>query len=266
MDVFLLSALKEVGITTINDAQTAMLDARSIKTKEEIELLKIAASIADAGHYEVARHLRPGIRENEIEGIVANTLYSLGDDRIEAINVISGPRTNPHHHDFSDRIIRPGDVVFVDIMGAYSGYLTCYYRTYVVGRATKEMKELYRITYDWLYDAINILRPGITTKDIAEKWPGPEALGYQSELEVLADQWGHGLGITLWEYPIISRAWSLEHPYPIKEGMVFALETYNGAKGGKFGTRIEEEIVITEGGHEVITKFPVEEITEVPLL
>ncbi|MFP3138138.1 MAG: Xaa-Pro peptidase family protein [Nitrososphaeria archaeon] len=266
LDPYLLKALREVGISEINDGQTVLLDARKIKTKDEINLLKISASIADAAHYEVARNLRPGIRENEIVGIVARTLYSLGADRIEAINVISGPRTNPHHHDFSDRLIRPGDIVFVDIMSSYSGYLTCYYRTFVVGKATEEQRKIYQMAYQWLYDSIKILRPGITTKDIAEKWPGPEVLGYKSELEVLANQWGHGLGLSLWELPIISRAWSLEYPYRIEPGMVFALETYYGVKGEKQAARIEEEVVITDGGYEVITKFPVEDITETPIV
>ncbi len=265
MDPIFLKALNDAGIR-VNDAQTPLLDVRKIKTKEEIKLIEIAASLADAAFYEIARNLRPGIRENEIVGVAAKTLYSLGAERIEAINVISGPRTNPHHHDFTDRLIRPRDIVFIDIMVSYCGYKTCYYRTLACGRATQEQKELYEQCLQWLYDSIEVVKPGVTTKEIAEKWPGPEVLGYKTEAEVLANQWGHGIGLSIWELPVISRAWSLDYPYPIEENMVIALETYNGVKGGKEGVRIEEEVVVTESGYKIITKFPVEELIECPII
>lgn len=261
LDVPLMKAIQGAKIE-IADGQSTMLEARLVKTEDEIELLKLSAMMVDAAYDKVVRTIRPGVRENELVAIVNHTLYSMGSDEVEAVDVGSGPRTNPIHHDFSDRAIRPGDLVFLDIQHSFCGYRTCYYRTFVCGKPTQEQKDLYRECLDWLQASIKVVRPGITTADIAKCWPEPEVLGYSTEQEALANQWGHGLGLGLWELPCISRAFSLDHPYPIKENMVFALETYAGPKGGKCGVRIEEEVVVTDTGHEVITKYPVEELIE----
>jgi len=259
LDVPLMRALQTAKIE-IADGQARMLEARLKKTEDEIELLKLSAMMVDAAYDKVVRAIRPGLRENDLVAIVNSTLYSMGADEVENVNVESGPRTNPHHHDFSDRAIRPGDIVFLDISNSFNGYRTCYYRTFVCGKPTQEQKDLYRDCLDWLQASIKTVRPGITTADIAKCWPGPEVLGAKTEQEVLANQWGHGIGLGLWELPCISRAFSLDYPYPIKENMVFALETYAGPRGGKYGVRIEEEVVVTAAGHEVITKYPVEEL------
>lgn len=265
MDVPLLRALEVAGIEVV-DGNAPMLEARLIKTPEEIELLDTAAMMADCAYYELAQNIRPGIRENDLVGIANKSLYSMGSDKVECINCISGPRTNPHHHDFTDRRLRPGDIVFFDIMHSFCGYRTCYYRTFSVGRPSMEQRDLYNDCLMWLQDSIKVVRPGATTKDVASKWPGPEVLGFSSEQEVLANQWGHGIGMSIWELPVISRAWSLDHPYPIKENMVMALETYAGPRGADFGIRIEEEVVVTSKGHKVITRFPVDELIACPIL
>lgn len=259
LDVPLLRALNAGGIE-IADGNAAMLDARLIKTEDEIELLKHAAMMVDVAYDRVAKAIRPGVRENDLVALVNHTLYSMGSDEVQNVNAESGPRTNPHHHDFSDRAIRPGDIVFLDITHSFNGYRTCYYRTFVCGKPTQEQRDLYKDCLNWLQASIRIVRPGITTGDIAECWPGPEVLGLKTEQEALASQWGHGIGMGDWELPVISRAFSIAHPYPIKRNMVFALETYAGPKAGKHGVRIEEEVVVTETGHEVISKYPVEEL------
>ena len=264
MDSIFVKALQRAGIE-IEDGQTPMLEARAIKTPDEIELLDIAAMMVDAAYYEVAKNIKPGIKENELVAIANKVLYDRGSDRVEAINCCSGPRTNPHHHDFTDRTIRPGDIVYLDIMHSYCGYRTCYYRTFCYGKPTEEQKKLYDQCRSWLDDSIAAVKAGGTTADIASQWPGPEVLGCKTENEVLACQWGHGLGLGLWEFPIVSRAWSLEHPEPIKENMVFALETFSGPKGGKHGIRIEDEIVVTSTGPRVITTFPSEELIACPI-
>lgn len=264
MDVPLCKALSLAKIE-ISDGQAPMLESRLIKTKEEIELLDTAAMMADCAYHKLARAVRPGIRENDLVGIANEALYSMGSDKVECINCISGPRTNPHHHDFTDRRLRPGDIVFFDIVHSFCGYRTCCYRTFCVGKPTQEQKDRYQECLNWLQDSINVVKPGATTKDIAIKWPGPEVLGCNTEQEVLACQWGHGIGMSNWELPIISRAWSLDHPYPIKENMVFALETYAGPKGSNFGIRIEEEVVVTSKGYKLLTRFPVEELIDCPI-
>jgi Xaa-Pro dipeptidase len=243
-----------------------MLQARLIKTQDEIELLDVAAMMADGAFYELARAIRPGIRENDLVGIANKVLYSMGSDKVEAVNCCSGPRTNPHHHDFTDRRLRPGDIVFFDIMHSFCGYRTCYYRTFCVGNPTQEQKDRYEECLIWLRNSMKPVRSGATTKDIAMQWPGPEVLGCTSEQEVLACQWGHGIGMSIWELPCISRAWSIDHPYPLKENMVMALETYAGPAGSDFGIRIEEELVVTSTGYKVLTKFPVDELIACPVL
>lgn len=265
IDVLLMKALQKAGIQ-IEDGHTPLLEARMIKTKEEIELLDMSAMMVDAAYYEIAKSIRPGIREIDLVGIAHKTLYSLGADWVDNINCVSGPRANPHPHDFTDRVIRPGDLVFLDIQNVFCGYRTCYYRTFCCGKPNEEQKELYAQCIKWLNDSIEAVKPGGTTADIASKWPGPEVLGKRDELEVLACQWGHGLGVSLWEYPIISRAWSLEYPQVIEENMVFALETLSsGPPDSVNSVRVEEEIVVTSTGHKVITKFPAQELLACPI-
>jgi Xaa-Pro dipeptidase len=259
LDVPLINTFNNEKIT-IADGQKTMLHARLIKTRDEIELLKTAAMMVDVAYDRVGRAIKPGIRENDLVALVNQTLYSLGSEEVEHVNVESGPRTNPHHHDFSDRAIRPGDLVFLDVSHFFNGYATCYYRTWVCGKPTKEQKDLYNDCLTWLQESIKVVKPGITTADIANQWPGPEVLGVKTEQEALANQWGHGIGVGSWELPVISRAFSLDYPFPIKENMVFALETYAGPRGGKHGVRIEEEIVVTSNGCEIITKYPVDEL------
>jgi Xaa-Pro aminopeptidase len=127
-----LIALQREGIDVV-DGQQVFMEARRIKTPDEIRLLTQAASMVDAAYEELYRFLRPGVRENEAVGLVAKTLYDLGSEYVEGVNAISGERCAPHPHVFSDRLIRPGDPAFFDILHSWNGYRTCYYRTFAVG-------------------------------------------------------------------------------------------------------------------------------------
>lgn len=265
MDPIIMKALQEAGIQ-IEDGQTPMLEARLIKTDDEIELLDMSAMIVDNMYYELARNIRPGVTENELKGIAYKALYSMGADWVANVNSISGPRTNPHHHDATDRRLRPGDIIFFDVVNSFCGYCTCYYRTFCVGKPNEKQKEVYAQCLKWLMDSIEVVKPGVTTADIAKVWPGPEVLGFENENEAFANQFGHGIGMNNWELPVISRAFSLEYPYPIRENMVFALETYAGKKGEEFGVRLEDEIVVTSTGPRLLTKFPMDELMACPIL
>lgn len=266
LDVPLWNALEKAKLDVV-DGQDSMLNVRLTKTEDELELLEAAAAMVECGFDKVAQAIRPGVRENDLVGLMYNTLFSMGADAVINVQPTSGPRTNPHHHDFSDRYIRPGDIVMLDVVNSFNGYKTCYYRSFVCGRPTQEQKDLYSQCYAWLKDSIDIVRPGITTKDIVEKWPTARSLGFKNEVEAeaedeaLALEVGHGIGLGHWERPMISRTTSVKNPFPIKEGMVIALETYAGQAGAEQGVRIEEEVVVTSSGHEVITKYPVEELT-----
>lgn len=259
MEPPLLAELLREGIT-VRDGQQVMLDAREVKSRDEIMLLSMAAAMVDGVYQVLAEALKPGIRENELVALASQRLYEMGSDDVEAINAVSGERCSPHPHNFTDRLIRPGDQAFFDIIQSYNGYRTCYYRTLNVGRATAAQKDAYRRAREWMDAAIAMIKPGVSSDRIAEVFPRAQDFGFESEMEAFGLQFCHGLGLGLHERPIISRLNSLEHPVEIKEGMVFAVETYCPATDGVSAARIEEEVVVTAGGPQVITLFPAEEL------
>ena len=254
-----LFEMQRQGLRVV-DAQQLMLDAREIKSTDEITLLSQAAAMVDGVYQDIAEALKPGIRENEIVALANKRLYEMGSDQVEAINAVSGERCNPHPHNFSDRIIRPGDQAFFDIIQSYNGYRTCYYRTFGVGSATSAQRDAYRIARQWMDAAIETVRPGVGTDDIARVWPAATEFGFADEMAAFGLQFGHGLGLGLHERPIISRLNSLTNPVEIRPGMVFALETYCPATDGFSAARIEEEVVVTEDGAAVLTKFPAQDL------
>jgi Xaa-Pro aminopeptidase len=255
----MLFELQRLGIE-VRDGQQTMLDAREIKSEDEIMLLSTAASMVDGVYQDVYEALKPGIRENEIVALVNRRLYEMGSDDVEGVNAISGERCTPHPHIFSDRMIRPGDQAFFDIIHSFNGYRTCYYRTFCVGRATQSQRDAYKQAREWMDASIALVKPGVSTDEIARVWPQATEFGFADEMEAFGLQFGHGLGLALHERPIISRLNSLDGPVELKEGMVFALETYFPADDGHSAARIEEEIVVTADGPDVLTLFPAEEL------
>ncbi len=254
-----LFEMQRQGLKVV-DAQQFMLDARVIKSIDEIMLLNQAAAMVDGVYQNIVDVLKPGIRENEIVALANKRLYEMGSDQVEAINAISGDRCNPHPHNFTDRIIRPGDQAFFDIIHSFNGYRTCYYRTFAVGSATASQHDAYTKAREWMDAAIDTVRVGVGTDEIAKVWPKAEDFGFTDELAAFGLQFGHGLGLGLHERPIISRLNSLENPIEIKAGMVFALETYCPASDGVSAARIEEEVVVTDSGVHILTKFPSKEL------
>ena len=242
-----LAAFAKEGISLV-DGQQVFLEARRLKTIDEISLLTHAASMVDAAYEELYTFLRPGVRENECVGLVNKTLYDLGSEHVEGVNAISGERCSPHPH------------VFFDILHSFNGYRTCYYRTFAVGSASVAQRDAYTKCRELIDTAIAIVKPGTTTADVVSLWPKAQDFGFADEEAAFGLQYGHGVGLSIWERPIFSRMISLDHPEVLEEGMVFALETYWPAKDGWSAARIEEELVVTATGCEVITKFPAEEL------
>jgi Xaa-Pro aminopeptidase len=255
----ILFALQQKGLEIV-DGQQVFLQARKIKTPDEISLLAQACAMVDAAYEELYGFLRPGVRENECVGLVSKVLYELGSEYVEGVNAISGERCSPHPHVYSDRLIRPGDPAFFDILHSHLGYRTCYYRTFAVGSASPGQRDAYTRCREYMDQAIALVRPGATTADIVSVWPRAEQFGFPNEEAAFALQYGHGVGLSIWEKPIFSRLVSLDHPETLDEGMLFALETYWPAEDGWGAARIEEEVVVTATGCEVITKFPAEEL------
>jgi Xaa-Pro aminopeptidase len=254
-----LFALQDAGLHVV-DGQQVMQRARMRKTPDEIVLLDTACMMVDAAYDELYRAMRPGMRENECVALVAKTLYELGSEHVEGVNAISGERSNPHPHVYSDRALRQGDPAFFDVLHAYNGYRTCYYRTFAISSASPALVDAYRRCRDHLDDAISRVRPGATTAEIAEAFPRAGEFGFASEEEAFALQLGHGVGLSIWEKPVVSRLIPPEHAEVIEEGMVFALETYWPATNGWQAARIEEQLVVTSTGSEVITRFPAEQL------
>jgi Xaa-Pro aminopeptidase len=254
-----LFALQAEGIKVV-DGQQLMQAARVLKTRDEITLLNTACMMVDAAYDDLYRFMKPGVRENECVGLVNKTLYDMGSEHVEGVNAISGERCSPHPHVFSDRALRPGDPAYFDILHSYNGYRTCYYRTFAVGSASQAMVDAYKKCREILDAAINTIKPGVTTADIVKLWPKAQEFGFPDEEAAFALQYGHGVGLSIWEKPIFSRLVSLDHPEVIEEGMVFALETFWPASDGWTAARIEEQLVVTKDGCEVITRFPAEEL------
>jgi Xaa-Pro aminopeptidase len=255
----ILFALQREGVKVV-DGQQLMSDAREIKTPDEISLLTHSAMMVDAAYHELYHAMKPGMRENECVGLVSKVLYDLGSEYVEGVNAISGERCSPHPHVFSDRVLRPGDPVYYDILHSYMGYRTCYYRCFAINFASHALIDAYKRCRDYLDAAIELIRPGRSTADVASVWPKAQDFGFANEEAAFALQFGHGVGLAIWEKPVISRLVSLEHPHEIRPGMVFALETFWPSKDGWSAARIEEEIVVTPTGHEVITRFPAEQL------
>ena len=231
-----------------------------IKTRDEILLLNQACAMVDAAYEELYRAMRPGMRENECVGLVNKVLYDMGSEFVEGVNAISGERCNPHPHVYTDRALRPGDPAYFDILHSYMGYRTCYYRTFAVASGSKALVDAYKRCRYYLDAAIALIKPGATTGEVASVWPKAQEFGFADEEAAFALQFGHGVGLSIWEKPIFSRLVSLEHPEEIKEGMVFALETFWPASDGWSAARIEEQLVVTADGCEVITRFPAEDL------
>jgi Xaa-Pro aminopeptidase len=254
-----LFEMQRQGLTVV-DCQQNLLDARQIKSPDEIMLLTQAAAMVDGVYQDIVEVLKPGIRENEIVALANKRLYEMGSDQVEAVNAVSGERCNPHPHNFSDRLIRPGDQAFFDIIHSFNGYRTCYYRTFSVGSATASQRDAYTKARQWMDAAIGTVKAGVGTDEVAAVWPKAQEFGFADEMAAFGLQFGHGLGLGLHERPIISRLNSMKEPVELQVGMVFALETYCPASDGFSAARIEEEVVVTPDGPRILTLFPADDL------
>ena len=263
-ELLLKEAFERRGLK-ITDAKEMMFDARKIKNEDEIACIRESCAIAEAAFSDIKNAIRPGISECELMGIGMKRLYELGDDETMEFVVASGPRTNPIRIDCTDRLIRPGDIVFVDINGAsYQGYKCCYYRSFVCGKATEEQEEVFQEAKQMMYAAMEKIKAGATTRDLCEVWPdSPTYWGYEPHEwdKVSPHAVGHGIGLSLHEYPLFSRP-GMGGDAVLEEGMVLAVETWCGKKGGEFGIRLEENIVVTKDGYELLTKYPIDHLIE----
>jgi Xaa-Pro aminopeptidase len=259
-------ALTQAGIKKFVDTRSIMLEARAIKNEDEIGCLKMAAAITDGVWFRVWEALRPGIKDTDLCPIAAAAGYQYGAESAVPGGWRSGPTTFDRAFHASSRILQVGDLVYGSLCGnTYMGYRSCSYRTFIIGRKPNaKEKEWYKRLVDRLSAAIEEIKPGATTADAAKHFPPASFWGYKEEAEILASEIGHGIGIDrAYDMPIINRQWSLKHPQVFEEGMVIALEGREG-EHRVGGVRLEDSVVVTKNGAELIDHFPREEISEAP--
>ncbi|WP_448600875.1 M24 family metallopeptidase [Thermoflexus hugenholtzii] len=252
IDMAALEAFQERGLKIVN-GWPAMSAARVVKTRDEIELLKIAAAIGSAAMWKIKYEwLKPGVRERDIEAKVHEFMLSMGCEVIYDIIVASGGNTSPYRRWATDKIIQQGDLVIVDINAVGpGGYFVDFVRCFkCAAKMTQEEIDLYREVYDSMYAAIDKLRPGNTTADVAACFPEYDDDKYGT---VTLQQFAHSIGLSLYEGMWISRAYSLKYPAEIKENMYFAVETYAGKPGLRQTVRLEENVLVTKDGPVVFT-------------
>jgi Xaa-Pro aminopeptidase len=259
--------LERRGYTVDAGAGTALARARAIKTADEIECLRICAAICEAGFQAMRERISPGVRDNEVWAEAVRRVIALGGEHGGG-KLSSGPDTWPKSQsDSSDRIIRPGDVVYADFYNiGYNGYRSCYYRTFTCGKARQQTHDAYKRAVENLYAVLDAIRPGAGTDEIAARFPDAEGeywdfYGITAGWQMTTNHWGHGIGLSLYEIPLVWRGVSLDHPMTIEEGMTLAVETQD--RDGTQGVRVEEMVVVREGGVEVLSRWPVWQLTVV---
>ncbi|MDG5776384.1 M24 family metallopeptidase [Haloarculaceae archaeon H-GB2-1] len=261
-------AFTDRGVDVRPDECTAVMeDARKTKTRDEIECLRQVAAICEAGFQAIVDGTKPGRRESEIWGDAVRECWRHGA-MVQGGYLTSGPNTWPKHQaNTTDRTIRPGDLVYADFYNiGYLGYRSCYYRTFSVGAPTDAQKDAYETAVENLYAVLDRIEPGVTTDEIARAFPdmaGEHADYYDADehWQLTTNHWAHGLGLQLYEVPLIWRGLSMDHPIEIEEGMTMAVETQEPAD--RQGVRVEEMVVVREDGVEVLSQWPVTEITEI---
>jgi Xaa-Pro aminopeptidase len=255
-----------VGVEALNARQLAVVDAeglleraRLIKSADEMTCIRHSIAVAELGMARMRKSLRPGLSENELWSILHQTNIVHGGEWIETRLLSSGPRTNPWMQECGHRAIEAGDLVAfdTDMIGPH-GYCADISRTFFcgAGEPTREQRRLYRASFEQLQHNLGIFRPGRTLREVVEdEWPIPaEFLPYRYGL-------AHGVGLKD-EYPFLPNRKDLgqlsDPDQRIEPGMVFSLESYIGAVGGGEGVKLEDQLLITEEGAELLCRFPFE--------
>jgi Xaa-Pro aminopeptidase len=263
----LAAALERAGYHVDADGGAPIARARSIKTEDEIECLRLSAAVCEAGFQAMKETIAPGKRDNQVFAEAVRAIIDLGGEHGGG-TISSGPNTWPKSQsDISDRIIRPGDVVYSDLYNiGFNGYRSCYYRTFSCGKARPQTHDAYKRAIESLYAVLGEIKAGASTADAAAKFPDAEAeywdyYGATTAWQMTTNHWGHGIGLSLYEIPLIWRGVSLEYPFELQAGMTMAVETQD--RDGDQGVRVEEMVVVREDGVELLSLWPVWEITEV---
>ncbi len=243
----------------IEDGDTPMQQARMIKLPEEIALLEEATALADAVTATATATVAEGVRECEVAAEAMRTLFRLGGEYAHVMTpfVASGEHMAPPHRICSDKLIRNGDIVFIDIGACWNGYFGDVARAVICGKPSDEQKKIYTAVYEGLKAGIAEMRPGQTNKDASEALiKTADAFGLGGRFLSLFI--GHGVGIGANEPPYLGETLPGAPTYQFEPGMVFAVEPLiwiDGVRGGG-GVRLEEMVLITEDGPHVMSRAP----------
>ena len=248
-------ALIEAGVDVL-DGEQLLLEAMAVKTAEELKCLRFAGGITDRMWDAMRRACHIGISDNELSAAGKSAATSHGADHVNAV-FRSGTLTSERGFKGGNQLIIPGDLMYGLVCGtSYLGYRTCVYRTFIVGREpTAEESGWMERLQERLMAVIEQLRPGNTTADAARHFPPADTWGYDDEVQVLTAEIGHGIGLHVYEQPVVNRQWSLDHPQELKPGMVLAVEGREGIIG-QSTVRLEQMVVITEDGPTLIDRYP----------
>jgi Xaa-Pro dipeptidase len=246
----------------VGDGDTPMQLARRIKLPEEIVMLEEATALADAVTASGVAAIAEGVRECDVAGEAMRTLFRLGGEYAHVMTpfVASGEHMSPPHRISSDKLIRNGDLVFIDIGANWNGYFGDVARTSICGKPSRRQQEIFTAVYEALRAGIAKMRPGCTNQDAAQAII-QTAEKYNLGKRFLSLFIGHGVGIGANEPPYIGETLPGAPVYEFQPGMVFAVEPLiwvEGVRGGG-GVRLEEMVLITDGDAHVISRAPFEE-------
>jgi len=252
-------ALERQGCT-VTDCQQEILHVRRIKTDEEVTCLRLSMAASEFAVAAVREAVRPGLSEQELFALMYAEVIRQGGEYVETRLLTSGPRTNPWFAEASGRRVRPGELVALDTdtIGCF-GYYSDFSRTFHCGpgRPTSNQKVLYRQAYEQIQHNIGIIKPGLTYREVAERaWKIPDQFLERRYTSVM-----HGVGMH-GETPFIAHVQDFAQfggDGVLEPGMVVSVESYIGAVGGTEGVKLEEELLITDTGTELISGFPFEE-------
>jgi Xaa-Pro aminopeptidase len=249
-------ALSAEGLDIV-DAQAPVEMARSIKSPGELECIRASLRATERAVAAMESALAPGMTENELWAVLHQAVIAGNGDYCETRLLSSGPRTNPWFQESAARTIRPNELVALDtdVVGCH-GYYSDFSRTFHSGpdQPTSEQRSLFALAHEQIQHNMAIIGPGVSFRDYADgAWDIPET--YRAKRYYLS---AHGCGMT-GEYPYLyHRADFADAGYDgeIVAGMTLCVESYIGADDGKEGVKLEEQVLVTETGIEVLSEYP----------
>ena len=255
LDAYGFLALQEAGLHLV-PAQLAIEQARAVKGPDEIELMRRSLRVCDDAVSQLYEDLRPGMTENQAWARFVGSAFAAGGEYVECRLLSSGPRTNPWFNEASARVIEAGDIVSFDcdLIGP-AGYLADLSRAYLVG-STKPSSRQYRLYSDaqtFLAEIMSELKPGVAFDEAGERLSRRFPAEYHAQRYPFI---AHGSGLAD-EYPTILFAG--HHEGEIEEGMVFSVEAYVGVEGEDEGLKLEEQVLVTSAGVEILSHAPHDE-------